>query len=183
VIFRQWQQVLDGTKMQTRRLVKPNELASGSRPQRWIHAVWIDTKGVHDRRHEQDGFIRCSLVVLESLYRLKWAVARGFFADKTYAIQPGRGKKAVGRFRITKIRRERVQDISPEDCWAEGIQRAEAQGKYGNAAYHPFLEDYLFWDVKMAFAALWDSIYKKPDTRFEDNPEVWVLTFERAEDG
>ena len=173
MIFKHHQQVLNGTKTQTRRLVKPNELASGSRGggQHWIHAVWIDTKGVHDRRFEQHGFIRCSLVVLESLYRLKWAVGKGFFADKTYAVQPGRGKKAVGRIRITEIRRERVQDISEEDAQREGwdMSNMNSHSRYDPVTMTKAIE----W-----FHGLWDSIHKKPGTRWTDNPEVWVLTFE-----
>lgn len=182
MIFKQYEQVLNGTKTQTRRIVKPNELASGSRGggQRWIHAVWIDTKGVHDRRFEQHGFIRASLVVLEALYRLKWAVARGYFADKTYAIQqPGHGRKAVGRIRITKIRREWVQDISPQDCLAEGIQSIPNQ--WGTPWYRcPGLEGE--WKSAIgAFKALWDSIHKKPGTQWQDDPEVWPLSFELAD--
>lgn len=169
MIFKQWRQVLDGTKTQTRRLVKPNELASGSRGggQRWIHAVWIDVKGVHDRRHEQHGFIKSSLVVLEELYRLKWAVAQGVFADKTYAVQPGRGKKAVGRIRITEIKRGRLQDITPQAAKAEGVDPYIVYG-WGI--------DYIGYE--QAFVNLWDGIYKEPGKQWQDNPEVWVLTFE-----
>jgi hypothetical protein len=215
MIFRQWQQVLDGTKTQTRRLVKPNELASGNRPRRWIHAVWIDTKGVHDRRHEQHGFIRAPLVILESLYRLKWAVAKSFFADKTYAIQPGRGKPAIwwrpdgtatptpldeylqkssgiretwgpkvkrwlqdhgyteARIRITKIRREYLQEITVGDIFAEGVPAVPLTAG----------RDAAIMMAQYAFCNLWNSIHKKPGTRFEDNPECWVLTIERVENG
>jgi hypothetical protein len=180
MIFKQWKQVLNGEKTQTRRIIKPNELASGSRGggERWIHAIWIDTKGVHDRRFEQHGFIRSSLVVLESLYRLKWVVAKACFADKTYAVQPGRGK-AVGRVRITEIRREWLNDISPEDCLAEGIQKVP--NEWGTPWYQcPGLKGE--WkSARTAFRALWDSIYKKPGMRWEDNPGVWALTIEVAE--
>lgn len=177
MIFKQYQQILDGMKTQTRRLVKANELASGSRPSRWIHAVWIDIKGVHDRRHEQHGFIKCSLVVLESLYRLKWAVARGYFADKTYAIQPGRGKKAVGRIRVTEIRRERVQDISLADCLSEGV--ILISNEWGTPWYKSIGGEWK--TAREAFAELWNSIHEKPGTRWADDPEVWALTFELEE--
>lgn len=46
--------------------------------------------------------------------RNRWVVGQ------TYAVQPGRGKKAVGRIRITAIRRERLQDISETDVRAKG---------------------------------------------------------------
>ena len=97
MIFRQWQAVLDGTKTQTRRLVRANELASGNRlPVPSIHAVWVDTKGIYDPKYEQHDFIfRSAWVILEELYRLKWVTARGFHTDKTYAVQPGRGQPAI----------------------------------------------------------------------------------------
>lgn len=40
---------------------------------------------------------------------------------KTYAVQPGRGQKAVGRIRIARIGREDVRDISDADVAAEGF--------------------------------------------------------------
>jgi hypothetical protein len=41
---------------------------------------------------------------------------------KSYAVQPGRGKKAVGRIRITAIRYcERAAEISEGDAVAEGF--------------------------------------------------------------
>src|SRR5690606_26680202 len=50
--------------------------------------------------------------------RVKWVVGR------TYAVQPGRGKPAVARIRITDIRQERLQDISWNDLEAEGYEVA-----------------------------------------------------------
>jgi len=90
---------------------------------------------------------------------VKWEVGR------TYAVQPGRGKKAVGRIRITKIRREKLQAIRVPDILAEGVLYSEKARSH----YVPFV-------------FLWDSIYKKP-YRWEDNPEVWVREFELAEAG
>lgn len=87
----------------------------------------------------------------------KWQVGR------TYAVQPGRGKKAVGRIRITAIRRERLQDISEEDAIAEGMFKES----------HP-----IALKPVTRYMHLWDSIHKKPGTRFADDPEVWVLEFE-----
>lgn len=94
MIFRNWQQVLDGTKTQTRRPVKEDEY------------------GVSLKLCDYTNF--CSVVLRES-HRIKWAIGR------TYAIQPP-GKKAVGRTPpLRDIRRERLGDISQADCIAEGI--------------------------------------------------------------
>lgn len=52
--------------------------------------------------------------------RMKWAV------NEDVAICPGRGKKAVGRIRITAIRMERPLEISADDARAEGFPDREA---------------------------------------------------------
>jgi hypothetical protein len=93
------------------------------------------------------------IIAVYQNHRLRWRVR------KTYAIQPGRGKKAIGRFRLLSIRHERLQDITEDDTAAEGISRRPG----------PYIFD---------FARLWDSINTKPSTQWEDNPQVFVLTFE-----
>jgi len=59
-----------------------------------------------------------------------------------------------------------VQQISYEDIKAEGIVK-------------PL--NWVSLDMRLVFEALWDSINTKKGTRWEDNPEVWVLTFENKE--
>ena len=143
--------VRDGTKTQTRRLVKGGVCVG----------LMID--------HEIIG-------VYEWNNRLKWAVGN------TYAIQPKRGVKGNGRFRITKIRKERVQDISYEDIGAEGLTEL---------LFIPINTAYLITGAKnedelkrklfrSKFAALWDCIHKKRGNRWEDNPLVWVLEIENV---
>lgn len=81
---------------------------------------------------------------------------------KDYAVQPGRGKKAVGRIKIAEIRREKVQEISTEDCVREG-----ADGSVGASGpgFH--------------FKTIWDGLYgNDPVKGWEANPEVWVISFE-----
>ena len=46
----------------------------------------------------------------------RWAIAR------TYAVQPGRGKKSVARIRVVEISKERLGDISEADVRAEGFR-------------------------------------------------------------
>jgi len=141
------QQVLDGTKTQTRRPIKTRPI---------IHYEYaLDSKGLPNGLGEP----------IDAVYfpncRLKWQVG------KAYAVQPGRGKKAVGRIRITKIRRERLQEIKPFDCRAEmGVSNDDPKRF---AIY-----------LLPRFIKLWNSLYRKP-YRWEDNPEVWVLEFERVE--
>lgn len=138
-------QVLDGTKTQSRRLVKPGQYCEKIR----LRGGEVIINMVATRT--QDNY----------LGRLKWEVG------KTYAVQPGRTQKEAGRIRITAIRRERVQEISHNNALAEGIK---LQGRHA-----------MWVDPRDRFARLWDSIHTKSGTRWEDNPEVWVLEFELVE--
>lgn len=57
---------------------------------------------------------------------------------------------------IMNIGIERLQDISSDDCWREGVSN------------HPD-----------AFRKLWDSINAKRGYSWESNPFVWVIEFKR----
>ena len=91
----------------------------------------------------------------------QWEVGR------TYAVQPGRGKPAAARIRITSIRQERLRDISEDDVVAEGhnLVRWASEGPEG-------------WPATAEYAATWDRINTRKGTRWADNPLVWVLDFE-----
>lgn len=147
MIFKQVQQVLDGTKTQTRRPVKEGQEAN-----RWD----IETDVINE-------VIRPSVRSFDT-WRSVWVVGH------TYAVQPGRGKKAVGRIRITKIRRERLQDIKAN------IKDTRAEMGY-LVPTRAFIWGRRTW---FHLRDLWNGIYKKP-YRWEDNPEVWALDFERSE--
>lgn len=89
---------------------------------------------------------------------------------KTYAVQPGRGKKSAGRLKVTKIRREKLIDISIVDCIAEGIETTPGEEEGAHVPEH-----------RERFAELWNSLYAKTDYAWSMNPEVWVLEFELVE--
>lgn len=76
--------------------------------------------------------------------RIKWKVGN------TYAIQPKRGSKQVGRLKITAIRREIVNAISLEDAHHEGCDSCEA------------------------FFAVWETVHGKNKL----DQQVWMLEFE-----
>lgn len=130
--------VTSGRKWQTRRIVKP---------------YCLERKVGYDIRREwvgQDG--------LHSIVR--WSVG------KTYAVQPGRAKKAVGRIRITGIRREDVRDISWDDANAEGFESPLG-----------FLDTWVrMHDKPMAPLDNW-TIPKLPE-RPAERYQAWVIEFE-----
>lgn len=48
-------------------------------------------------------------------------VACRYIAGRSYAVQPGRGKKAVARIAVTSVSRERLCDMHLEDVILEGF--------------------------------------------------------------
>lgn len=78
----------------------------------------------------------------ESRLQLRYVVSIGN-AIKTYAIQPGRGKTAIGRFKITRIyRAAKMLDASDSEARAEGFASIKAfedaaSAIYGERAQNP----------------------------------------------
>jgi hypothetical protein len=152
MIFKQWKEILEGKKTQTRRVVKPGEV--DDKTLCYDSYEWPDLRG---RVRLPDKISAIYTGVSQGNLRLKWQVGR------TYAIQPGRGQKQVGRIRLTAIRQERVQDISEADVIAEGVE----------------LRSWGYdWTKTAGYAELWDVINTRKPMRWIDNPLVWVLTFE-----
>lgn len=80
------------------------------------------------------------------------------------------------RIRITSIRAERLQDITDEDCFAEGVVQQRAEGVNGEIySYIPY-ERPLYYTPREAYAALIDKISGKGT--WASNPYVFVYEFE-----
>ncbi|HGS4916048.1 TPA: hypothetical protein ACMDSN_000426 [Vibrio cholerae] len=76
--------------------------------------------------------------------------------------------------KVTDVRIERVQDITEEQCWKEGIEHIDGQFDIYQLSEMAKTFDGTFEDAKASFACLWDSIYKD----WHQNPYVWVIEFE-----
>ena len=120
------EKVRNGTKTQTRRLVKENDEILT-----WSMKPWMATTVFRNNR-------------------ILWETWQ---SGKTYAIQSKRGIKGNGRFRITKIRKEKLLNINKEDIKAEGFSTRDE------------------------LIELWNRIHTKAN-RWNCNPEVWVLEIE-----
>lgn len=79
------------------------------------------------------------------------------------------------RIRITNIRVERLQDISEEDCMAEGIWRDDNVGLEGTTYWYHGLANSSLRTAKEAYAALIDKISGKGT--WQSNPWVFVYDF------
>lgn len=91
------------------------------------------------------------------------------------------------QIRITNVRVERLQDISDEDCIAEGIREVEVDNNWGKYATHTeyrvvYQDKYgrekllIGMTPREAYAALIDRISSKGT--WEANPYVFVYEFE-----
>ena len=99
--------VMSGEKWQTRRLVMQRLTEDYGYKQLYYGGDNLVTDGEVWRSPEKLGQRRKGFC----LYKV----------GKTYPIQPGRGKKAVGRIELVNIRREDVRRISRTDAQAEGF--------------------------------------------------------------
>jgi hypothetical protein len=64
---------------------------------------------------------------------------------------------------ITKVRAEKLQDVSEEDAQAEGVPKDKKDGLY-----------------RSAFRSLWNELDAAHEGTWEDNPWVWVIEFKRV---
>jgi hypothetical protein len=80
------------------------------------------------------------------------------------------------RIRITHIRVERLQDISEEDCIAEGVWRDDNVELEGTTYWYHGLANSSFRTAKEAYASLINRISGKGT--WECNPYVFVYDFE-----
>ena len=188
------QAVLEGRKTQTRRtFLKPGEdtLLNGITPQYLIsvrsrykvgETVAIAQK--YEDLIKNDEFYRLGGKNGMPLECIKYE--RGCH-NKMFV----RAELMPHHIRITKIRMERLQDISDEDCLKEGICRSDikntlwgvapirGEGESGTTYEHSVLcygPWHLFPSVKRAYASLIDLISGKGT--WASNPYVFVYDFE-----
>lgn len=74
---------------------------------------------------------------------------------------------------VTGVRVERVQDITEEQMWAEGIERSKASPTQASTIYSDYAHP------RRAFQLLWDEINEGRGFGWDKNPWVWVIEFKR----
>lgn len=187
--------IVEGRKTQTRRLVKKPDhpLAIGETGK--FHEFLDDANkwappnferapyeypgdGVYITTYKHGGWLDGSVCV-----EPEWTHRALYIIGHTYAVQPGRGKPAVARIRITEIRREKLMNISEDDAADEGVICPECGGTgwtlgpastpWSGPSEHP-----CDCNLVKEYAKVWDRINKRKGTRWQDNPLVWVLDFE-----
>jgi len=170
--------ILDGRKTQTRRIIKKQPLCNG-------HLIRGFEYLEGDRLWVKEALYASLQSCGETGYYLAKYVADGKFAcmenvpvawqwKRTY--QPGMfmprwaSRITLG---ITGVRVERLQEITPANCKAEGIFITHPEKPTIDEALHHMR---LYRD---AFTELWDSLNAKRGYPWDSNPWVWVIEFKR----
>jgi ribosomal protein L20A (L18A) len=89
--------------------------------------------------------------------------------------------KWASRYRldVLEVRVERLHDISEEDCVREGIYNIYGSNIVGPRLWlwHGVPRNKGYDSPREAYRARWDGLNKAAPWRWEDNPEVDVITF------
>lgn len=166
--------ILAGTKTQTRRVIKPQ-------PYR-VHlpAIYCKRKGQYGLDACPYGVPGDRLWVRETWrddsYDCEWGTRMqySYRADFPHGDGGGNWRPSIHMPRhasrilleITGVRAEHLQDITNEDCYAEGITQEQANEQWYDGP-HP----------ESVFANLWDSLNAKRGYGWDVNPWVWVIEF------
>jgi hypothetical protein len=80
--------------------------------------------------------------------------------------------------RIKDISVERLQEISEDDCWAEGGEEMINSTNCLEQCQMAKKLNMCIDDLKPTFAAYWNATHKKPEEKWEANPWIWKIEFE-----
>ncbi len=185
---RRVQAIVEGTKTQTRRVVKMP-------PSRFYYenSQWVGESGrIYQCPYGKIGDV---LWVRESFYK---PINESFDGNYFYAADIAKQgwsfkwkpsihmpKSACRIFlRITNIRVERLQDINEQDAKSEGVKLHDRGVHYLNYLDQKGGLTQFIFNCKTAydsFRSLWKTIHGKiyEPNAWDQNPYVWVIEFER----
>lgn len=167
--------VIEGRKTMTRRMCK-NQINPSIEEAKWKIGEVIAVAQSYEDMANEGGDILANMLQDETTFKKEycgagWNNAMFVKAD----LMPH-------RIKITNVRIERLQDISPEDCKAEGVwfnanDKAWYYGEEGTP-YRLISSDPYDWKymAKLTFARLIDRVSGRGT--WERNPWVFVYDFE-----
>lgn len=193
-------QILRGRKTQTRRVIKPQpphwrwndhswddrciDVGTGERDDAYYvicpygkpgDRLWVRETWAHDDPSCKD--VRCG-----NRDHIWWkATEKKIVADSFAGDAHWRPSIHMPRWasrltlEIVNVRVERVQEITPANCKAEGIYIPHPTPPITTDEALKHLGEY-----KNGFALLWDSINSKRGYSWDANPWVWVVEFKRV---
>lgn len=181
------QAVLDGRKTQTRRIAytgNATNIDCGICVEKKNFGRATLFHGIDEIAHSRYK-IGEEVAVAQSYGRLGFDKVRIYNGKEILEVCSSKGwenkmyvkaKHMPHRIRITSIRAERLQDITDEDYFAEGVMQQREEGANGEIfSYIPY-EKPLFSTPREAYAALIDKISGKGT--WASNPYVFVYEFE-----
>lgn len=179
--------ILDGKKTQTRRVLKNQGHPRWNKAELTKSGRWMLFDASDPDCH---GFLKNScpygnhgdLLWVREKFKILQDSKQPLYAAKPSAektgrsIPPGNWKPSIHMPRwasritllVESVRVERIQDISYEDCLAEGMPGHGEINNYGAGG-----------GVVDAFAAYWDLINATRGYSWAKNPWVWVINFSR----
>lgn len=189
--------ILNGTKTQTRRIVKPQPDEDGLSFNLKLQD-WQDTSGVNYKSKANIGdifWVRETWQITDFLHPSDENYGYIYKASengrewesntKDWKWRPSifMPKAACRLFlKVTNVRVERLHDISEEDAESEGIDFNNLSDGYLDKAFKNYLTGSFDFDEHMgsisSFFTLWESINGKQS--LESNPWVWVYEFEKT---
>jgi hypothetical protein len=195
--------ILDGSKTQTRRVVKPQP------PDGHAWAGWC-ASSTHRRDEGKAAWAVGEGPLLKDVHRVACPYGQPgdrLWVRETWAFNPdhpGQHAHAIYRadpeceydtdrwtpsihmprracrilLEIVSVRVERLNDISEADCWAEGIEACDGLQDYMTIIGMAKRMGRQIEDAAPTFAALWESINRAGS--WDANPWVWVVEFKRV---
>lgn len=184
------QAILNGTKKQTRRIIKPQPIFKEN-VGKWFKNEKINEVGSQD-------FV-IDFIIKNATYQvgdilwiretfIEWS---GKFQYKPlpYGEELGKWKPSIHMpkeaarifLKVTNVRCERLHDISEDDAIAEGCSLYGPFGEY-KGSIHPNgggMRYRGYSTAKRAFQCIWETINCKES--WKQNPFVWVYEFEVTE--
>lgn len=160
------QAILDGRKVQTRRVAKSNRPPINILDKLWVRETWaeFDYRGLG---------IPSGLP--ETGYDYKATPMHDAKKWKPSIFMP----KVAARIwlEVTNVKAERLQTISIDDCIEEGIETKVIDGSVYYRNYLAKEHQTMAWisDAKFSFETLWKSINGRHS--WNSNPIVWVYKF------
>lgn len=159
------QAVINGTKMQTRRLVK-NGVPLGNYEEAMTHSTYKVGEVVAVAQRYSD----VGAASFDEWERNSDWFKKGF-SNKMFV----KSELMPYHIKITDVRMERLQDISDEDCMKEGVEFLNGS-YYVNCNKKVHSRIWLGQTPQKSYAALIDKISGKGT--WESNPYVFVYDFE-----
>ena len=157
---------------------KVGEIVAVAQSYKYVDSYY---SAAYQRQHSIHGMVVDALDCVPNEDIKKWFKNRNDFKDKASWNNKMFVKSELmpHQIRITKVKLERLQDISDEDCLAEGIRK---DGRYSFIEnVKQFNGDSIafscnFDSPREAYAELIDKVSGKGT--WESNPYVWVYEFE-----